>query len=482
MKKIDSRSWMAMHPYVNMCDTDSYYLLIAEDISQTVQEYLKELPHVSKNEIEWIACCIAAYFEDRTSGINLFRSLNKLHYIMYKRYLPFYRADSRYDLEGINAGDVSFVIWNCLQQIQIYNKDAVLISPYAKEVLALASKVYPKLRKLSNKGHSGTNYLARSYYYMFDTHSVDDVLDRIHTLKTRTYLLSSYEDFLRFKENGAMVATRPCEEIDMPIMLGLYPHQWYAQMISFYRKEHSLLIDDIEILPLDSYLYEFTGEGKQVFSSVTCGRYIHLDLSKYLDPEKLVPGGQYLHSALIKYNNKWELVPPVQITRTKESTLRPMVEEMNDPSVYVIKNPNKRLNALCKDLNVKCFESTDDLLSFFKDQRISDELKERFAGLSETNYVLYPKNQNSIYVLRGVALFVNSARNLLYDKQYAKANLPGFMGSASENMKKIMINMIMRGLVTDLTGVEDSLKELGISDNIQFISSYLIQHLYNDKS
>lgn len=482
MRKVDSKSWMAIHPYSDMGATDTHYLLIAEELLHTVNSYLRNLPHVSIYESEWIACCLTAYYEDRSSGINLFRSLNELHKSMFGTYIPFYRTDSRYDPEGINGGDINFVIWNCLQQIQIYKKDSIIISPYAKEIVNLGTKVHSKLKKLFKKDYFGTNHSVRSYYYMFDINSVDNVLERIHSLKTRTYLLSTYEDFLRFKENGAMVATRPCEEIDTPIMLGVYPNQWYAQMIGFYRKEYSTLINNIEILPLDSYIFECTKNYDQVFSALTTGRDIQLKLSGYINTEKLIPQEHYLHSSLIKYNSKWELVPPVQITRSKISSLKPITKEEYDDSVYIIKNTNERLNRLSNNADVYFFASFGDMLQFFEDQRIVDELREYFSASEDSDYVLYPKSKNSVYVIRGIARFIVSDKNPLYERDYAAEKLPEFMTKASMNMRKILINMMLMNLIVDMCAIDDNLENNRYQDNIQFLSSYLLQHLYTDKS
>lgn len=482
MGKIDRRSWMAIHPYGDICDTDTYYLLIAEELIQTVNLYLGKLPHITIYESEWIACCLTAYYEDRSSGINLFRSLNELHKSMFGTYIPFYRTDIRYDTEGINSGDINFVIWNCLQQIQIYKKESLIISPYAKEIIQLGYKVYTKFKKIFRKDYSGTNHLVRSYFYMFDINSVDQVLERVHSLKTRTYLLATYDDFLRYKDNGAMVATRPGEEIDSPIMLGLYPHQWYAQMIGFYRKEHSALISNIEILPLDSYLYEFSKNGDQVFSLLDSDKTVHLKLSTYLDVDKLVAHEHYLHSSLIKYNNRWELLPPVQITRSKISSLKPIVENELDKSVYIIKNTNERLNKLSINHDVHFFASFNDLIAFFKDQKIIDELKEYFTSSEPVDYILYPKSKNSVYVLKGVARFIVSDKNQMYDRDYAAEMLPSFMTKSSMNMRKILINMMLMNMIVDMCTIDNNADNNRYQDNIQFLSSYLLQHLYSDKS
>ena len=171
MKRIDQNSWIAMHPYAEITHVDSVYILIANEIYLTVDNCLKNIAHIDDLEIEWISCCLTAYLEDRVSGINIFRSFNKLHYQLYDKVMPFYRLDSRYDQEGINSCDINFIVWNCLQQIQIMNKGARLISPYNSKIVNLTSKIYSYFRKIVNRKEADVNFNLRSYYYTTYIHS-----------------------------------------------------------------------------------------------------------------------------------------------------------------------------------------------------------------------------------------------------------------------------------------------------------------------
>ncbi|MGL5319054.1 MAG: DUF3843 family protein [Bacteroidales bacterium] len=482
MKKIDSRSWMAIHPYANMGDTDSYYLLVAQEIFQTVESYLCKLPHVSKLEAEWIACCLAAYYEDRTSGINLFRSLNHLHKSLFGTVIPFYRTDSRYEEEDINPADVNFLLWNCLQQIQIYNNQTVVISPSAKEILFLGTKVYTRLKKLNKLGNSGVNHILRAYYYMADVRQMDEVLERIHSLKTRSYLLSTYEDFLRLREDGATASAPTFEEISSPIMLGLYPHQWYAQMESFYRKENSELIYSMEILSLDTYRFDGSSDGEQIFSTLNSDRTIHLNLSKYLDTRKLNPQAHYLHTSLVKFNDMWELIPPVQITRTPECKLRTEGSTEEDRSLYKVTHVKDFAGIFSNNQNILFYASLEELLNAFTDSTIKEVLASHFMGMEETDYVIYRKNKSDIYILRGIARIISSDNNVFYDKKYAVDMLSLFISEATVAMKRILIHMILMNQIVDFYEVSEINGNNHFQDNVQFLSSFLIQHLCNDRS
>ncbi|MGL5786611.1 MAG: DUF3843 family protein [Bacteroidales bacterium] len=481
MNKINTKSWIAMHPYDEITYIDSGYLIIANEIYSTVSHYLKEITHISSVEVEWISCCLTAYLEDRISGLNIFRTLNKLHYSLYNKQMPFYRFDSRYDPEGLNACDISFVIWNCTQQIQIYKNRSEIISPYNTHITNLTSKIYTRFRRVVSKKEADVNFALRTYYYMADMNSPYAILERIHSLKTRTYLFSDYDDFLRFRENGAMVASRPCEEIDSYVMFGIYPHQWYAHMLGFYKKEYKDIIDQIELLSLDSYVFKSNIDDTQCFESVAGDRILNIDLSKSIDPQKLVPDTHYLHSTLIRINNNWNLIPPVQITRSPETSLRQLADHSEPSDVYLIKNMNVRLNSLFTKLDIKCFSSLDDLIDFFVDERVRDELRSEFADNSENNFVLYPKSESAVYIIESIAPFIAGDKNELYDAEYTQQYLKHYMENASSEMKKIIIDMILRRLIVDFADFDDEYTNVIIKENIPFIASYFLQHICNDK-
>lgn len=478
MKKIDEKSWIAMHPYAGITYVDSVYMLIANDIYSTVENYLKNVTHVRDQEIEWISCCLSAYLEDRISGINIFRSFNKLHLNLYDKIMPFYRLDSRYDQEGINSCDINFIIWNCLQQIQIINKDTRLINPYNNKIVNLTSKIYSYFRKIVNNKEADINYDLRSYYYMLHIDSSDQLIERILNLKTRSYLLATYEDYLRFKEGSSKnILSGSKEDIDLPVMLGLNAHQWYAQMLGYYRNEYMELVEKLEIVPIDSYRFKSQVNGKQQFESVSTHRQIAINLAEYIDLNKLPEDVYYLHSSLIRFNNKWELVAPVQITRKPDSSLRTIPVPDEDPGICVIKNLNKQLTAFSKGFNIKFFESLGDLISFMDNPMIAEELKRKFGNDAACDYVLYPKTEGAVSVIKSVSCFIFHPDNKLYDSEYTTLHLQDYMKNASTQMKKIIINMFLRHLIVDLNGFEGEEDESIFKDNIPFIASYFLQYM-----
>jgi len=115
--KIVATNWLALHPYNEMMPVDEQYLAFANGIAQYLGNPLLRIPKEKRNPLAWR---LAAYVEDKRSGLRLFstfvaltRKGKKLHPIenllaedVGKEKMAGFMAD--YSPKSINANDLCY--------------------------------------------------------------------------------------------------------------------------------------------------------------------------------------------------------------------------------------------------------------------------------------------------------------------------------------------------------------------------------------
>lgn len=125
--KIYPKEWLLLHPYKQSDSTDLYYTNIANRIYDMLEE-----THLAysfeKDEVKQISMCMAAYFEDVISGLNIWRSFITEHKALYGKFLPFYTPDDHYYDDEVNYEDIRFLLWHYTQQYHGFRK-GTFVSP-----------------------------------------------------------------------------------------------------------------------------------------------------------------------------------------------------------------------------------------------------------------------------------------------------------------------------------------------------------------
>ncbi len=121
MKKIFSKDWLLLHPYVESSSTDAYYINIANRIYDIL--VATELVNSFEGEeAKQTALRLAAYFEDVISQTNIWRSFIISFKKDYGHYLPFFETSDHYYEDEANLEDIRFLLWHYVQQYHGWRK------------------------------------------------------------------------------------------------------------------------------------------------------------------------------------------------------------------------------------------------------------------------------------------------------------------------------------------------------------------------
>ena len=95
--RIYIKDWLELKPYDKQTATDSFYLGVCNKVKKAIianrNLFLLQL-HLSKEDINMLACFLTSYLEDVISETNIWRSFVRLHWRLYKKHLPFYLTDN----------------------------------------------------------------------------------------------------------------------------------------------------------------------------------------------------------------------------------------------------------------------------------------------------------------------------------------------------------------------------------------------------
>ena len=139
--KVYIQPWLRFHPYEKQSTTDMYYLRLANQVLEVMQQPEHAELHdqlLPEDAIE-LSCILTCYFEDVISETRIWKTFAAEHYKLYNKYVPFYVIDDHYYPDEINSQDVAFLIWHYYSQV--FSEDRVY-SPVSPAVLELAHDVF----------------------------------------------------------------------------------------------------------------------------------------------------------------------------------------------------------------------------------------------------------------------------------------------------------------------------------------------------
>lgn len=146
MKKvIFPKDWIQLQPYEVADMTDQYYTNIANQIYEIIMTAGYDKYFDTKDEVKYLALCIAAYFEDVISQTKIWETFTEECKRRYGKFIPFYTDENtEYYPDEINEADIKFLLWH---HAQYRIMDDRVLNPIFGRLDFTAQKIYSLLEK-----------------------------------------------------------------------------------------------------------------------------------------------------------------------------------------------------------------------------------------------------------------------------------------------------------------------------------------------
>ncbi|NOZ48276.1 MAG: DUF3843 family protein [Chlorobi bacterium] len=312
-RKIYLKHWLELKPYNKQTTTDSYYLILSNEIRDAIFgcENFVLKRYINENDINLLSCFLASYFEDVISETNIWRTFVSIHFELYNKKLPFYNTNEYYDDE-INEQDIAFLIWYFLNTIQ----EKKFISPYNSFIKIIASEVMQILEE-EYEFAPENNFLKQ--FYQLDNNEKDYYVARhyLDTIFFNTYLFYPdtavklqvlEKEILEEKDENVMMYLNDSRDNFLikkaTRLLALKAKEWGAHILGL---KHPLSIDLLSMSQKISgyFLYKGQDESDIFLEHIATGKDFKLTKKSYDYYTELNEIDCIIYIGIVQWKNQW---------------------------------------------------------------------------------------------------------------------------------------------------------------------------------
>lgn len=320
---VSTREWQESHPSGVVCESDIYYSRLATRIANEIGPVICEIDGMTDEDIKALAIELAAYLEDKVSGINLWNAFIGLYREKFHREYPFY------DIEGEemfadepNMPDVRFIVWNAINR----SMDTMILNPLNDVTEQLAADMFdilveefetaPESQELVDALYTPANYADMLYLrgvcgwisaraYLTAAVDFENAFEAIYKV-----INTCFGDDI--PERACFYAIETYAYMNVTVgPLALCPCQWLGKMMELSEdpeiKALAPKVKDIESLTLLPYeIKSVSADGFDVRSVVDT--IIHVSFDTLPDGmAEQVKAGNVMIASLFRYDGIWHI-------------------------------------------------------------------------------------------------------------------------------------------------------------------------------
>lgn len=432
--QIQLKEWLELHPYNNKCETDDFYLELANTLFDTWNKS-KLTNNINVNVIRRISMYLAAYLEDIKSDFGLWKAFVTRHTALYDKRLPIYESQSE-DNSRPQLGDINFIIWYSLQELA-GKPSRTVFPPFLSSITMLSGMLHDQIRKVSDKApvnsrmkklFSNPNVskdfsLLKQLLNWFFTHSyliepsTQEKIMMNHRIISDKFKSATDEQKNMFMY-GIMqdtIFTYPCGP------LSLYVKDWLHAM-AIDNAEAAELYRNIEAKPTYNWLLVDVEEDNLVFDCLQREYTIKVVKSAFKNPENFEKGKTVVACGFVKYAGTWIVNGIISITDVNDPHIK-NIKKMPDRSklAQIHSSVYKHFLSVNDDRPLAFFDTYDGMNAFFTEKMkwpANDAMAKQLA--SNKNFTLFAEEDKGIIIAVNIAEYIKSDNNPLYNQAEAQ--------------------------------------------------------------
>lgn len=431
---ISAADWRIVHPADVKCKSDLYYAKLASRLANLVRGAINGSLDLVSEDYERIGIDLAAYLEDKVTGMNIWNAFISLYGKQMGDSFPFYdtECEEMFDDEP-NYSDIKFLLWRGLDapdQGSFINPLNRGIEILAADILAILEEEYetapesPEFYKAIYEAPDMEDTLqirglcqwALMNSYVFCAPYVEDNLEEVYGeynvfLKTAPEVAKIY-----FVSNYVVMNTTSGP-------LNLYPWEWLSEMMKLSGKEEeSQKFQEIKTYTMLPNLIREIKEDGIIIENVNDDElFVSYDTISDEIKEDMEVGG-VIYASLFFYNGAWHVngissfIQAKEAFDTTKAKLAEKKRNMKAANDYQLeKNGGERIGAVA---------NLDEFNNKFGLNNVKDvtlpEYKQIQENLRNTKNILYFLNtESSMSMIPDAAQNVKFPGNPYYDKKEA---------------------------------------------------------------
>lgn len=487
MKKqvIYMNDWLSLHPYVKTSSADVYYTRLANEIYEILVPLLSEISYLTQEDLKRTGCCLAAYLEDRVSGVGIFRIFSLQHAKLYGTHLPFFATGKNYSPDGINVEDVRFLLWHYLEQdVFLYireflNPDAPFLETIAAQVYAVLERAFeeaPVNPEMNGAFFKEWDYscfyefrdvLKWVYYgsYLFNANLKEMQADWLKSAGENPQLDSDQLDQLEAERESSRIYNYPTP------LLAYTTGEWLAALLG----ESHPYYTDVKRARRKNLALVCHPEGKDAcrFIEYKSGRQIKVtgDIQDEMPQikEKQILAGAWVEYRGIYWPEEDELTLMDKEDVETENPLFPL--DSLEPAEKETARLYEDFVAATGGKPYKCFASIAAVREFLAGELRYASIDEiRFPAKESKDYVLNITSSGKIRIYPSIAVCIRDGENPFYDARQASRRsialftVPGLCGG------ELLKYLVAHCLVPDIPPM--------VYENLDFILRYFLRGEY----
>lgn len=427
--------WMELHPYKKAESSDSYYLNVANRLSE---EWDKSQVNIKINEKVKGRICLylSAYFEDVISEMGLWKAFIEKHKEFYNKWLPFYNTESEdYIINEINVADVEFILWYSIQNLvgkPMHN----ILPPTFGPLHSLAEKMYaildnefekaPINERLTNffKNEAIYNdfFILKQYINWLFAHSyLMEPSTNEKIIETQLFVQKKFEQNTPEQKNMIMYGIMQDVILSYPCgPLAMHMNEW---LCAFIGKEHPKydIVRQMKVKQTCNCVVENITDTELYLSDLLKEDRFSVIKSSFKNIPELVVGKSVVTAGYAWYDNKWNVNGIAAFNDIAKFS------HIHKQHVRDLSKVHAQVYSKFMEVNnnkpIAYFSSFDDMHSFLVSKMgwPENENNKSFDAIKEKkNFVLFVTEDKGLLIAVDIAEYIKDIDNPIYNEKEAE--------------------------------------------------------------
>ncbi len=432
---IQLKEWLELHPYATECDSDAFYVSLANDLHGT---WLKSrLTLNAKPEvIRRTALYLAAYVEDIKSGFGLWQAFVERHNALYGKRLPFYDSTEGTETSRPQIADINFIIWHSLQLLQ-GKPTRMVFPPLLNGLSTLSGMLVERMRKSFDQAPANCRLTAlfanpqvygnfvqlRNLLNWFFAHSYliePSVQEKI--MMNHRIIADRFKEATDEQKNMFMYGIMQDTIFNYPCgPLALYVKDWLHALVPAGSEAASLYLG-MEARPSLFWLVKATDGDSMTLECLQRDDSITVDKAMFKDSDKFESGKTVINCGFVNYGGRWYVSGIIAVSDTADPRLKNVRKA---PSKAQLAEVHRNVCRQFLDVNdgkqLAFFGDFAGMNAFFTEKMKwpANDALEKQLGKSR-NFTLFADEDKGVTIATNIAEYIKAEGNPLYNKEEAE--------------------------------------------------------------
>ncbi|MEZ3590359.1 MAG: DUF3843 family protein [Muribaculaceae bacterium] len=461
---VSARDWQEVHPLGLKCKSDGYYSILSTRLANMIREMIGDGYDIHSDDIKACAIELAAYLEDKLTGLNMWNAFIALYQERFGRRFPFYDDIAEDDMlsDEPNLPDVRFLLWRGINRA---NPDTIL-NPLNAALVGMTGELYgvlleeyehapesPELYDTIFRVDFNDTLLARGLCGFMVTRgyltACDDVMDPFQQIYD--LVSSAFGDDM--PEHAKSYAIETYFYVGIKVgPLAVPPYEWIAKMMELSADAGIRAIagrfKDMAAIPyLPFGIVSVSDEYFEVENIAGERLTVSYD-TLWDDSRKDVIAGRGMIASLLKYDGMWHINGLSSFT-DKAEDFTPMTKEYSDR-----RQSQEQARKVQLDHNggspIGVTKDWKELETRFEFDKATDKTEGKVGEdvKKGTDLLYFINDDSSMSILPDGAKAVALPANLYYDPAEA-ANFAALLIVGHETTEDMRRYLLAHGLLPD---------------------------------